>query len=89
MFTLPVETGWDSELASLVLSGPSGTFEMREGSESPMVIAHDPATGEVRAILHKLPDLPPGARAQSSRDAIALETELDVMVSRGLPGAED
>ena len=110
-FALPVQNGWESELASLVLSGPGGAVEMREGSEPPMVIARDSATGEVRAILHDVTDLPAdplvqrvviearvGAslRATASRlEATAQERvgpeapRLDVMISRGLPSADD
>ena len=64
-YALPVQTGWDSELASLVLLGPGGAFEMREGSEPPIVIARDAATGDVRAILHEVPGLPADPLAQS------------------------
>ena len=57
-FALPVQAEWGSELASLALTGPGGTVEMREGSEPPMAIMRDLVTGHVRAILR---DLPAGA----------------------------
>ena len=83
-FALPVEPAWESELASLVLSGPDGSVEMTEGSEPPVAILRDPRTGQVRAILT---DLPAGPLAQSAADARAPEPGLEVMVSSGLPGA--
>ncbi len=83
-FALPVEPAWETELASLVLSGPGGSVELREGSEPPVAILRDPGTGQVRAIFR---DLPSGPLAQSAADARAPEPGLEVMVSSGLPGA--
>ena len=54
-FAIPAQAGWDVELASLVLAGPDGSVEMRQGSEPPLAIMRDPATGQVRAILRDLP----------------------------------
>ena len=81
-FALPVEAAWEVELASLVLSGPDGSVEMRHGSEPAMAIMRDPTTGEVRAILH---DLPAGALSPGALDGLAPEPGLDIMVSDGLP----
>lgn len=96
VFALPVQDGWESELASLVLSGPGGTVEMREGSELPMTIVRDSGTGELRAFLHGVPDLPLDPAAWSvdlqsmvGGGADAGTPPLDVTVSRGLPGAGD
>ncbi len=83
-FALPVQAEWGSELASLALTGPDGTVEMREGSEPPMAIMRDPVTGHVRAILR---DLPAGAMGPGALDALAPEPGLDIMVSGGLPGS--
>ncbi|WP_420635128.1 leucine-rich repeat domain-containing protein [Candidatus Palauibacter sp.] len=83
-FALPVQSVWATELASLSLSGPGGTVEMREGSEPPQAILRDPRTGQVRAILR---DLPTGALARSDLDALAPEPGLEAMISSGLPGA--
>ena len=85
-FALPVEPAWEAELASLVLSGPDGSVEMREGSESPVAILRDPQTGQVRAIFR---DLPAGPLALSSAEDRAPAPGLEVMVSSGLPGASD
>ena len=87
MFAIPAAAGWESELASLVLSGPGGEVEMREGSEPPMVILRDPGTGEVRAILRNPPSLADGSLARSALDALAPEPGLDVLLSRGIPDA--
>ena len=84
-FALPVQPEWATELASLSVSGPSGSVEMTQGSESPMAILRDPDTGAVRAIFT---DLPSGPLARSTAGARAPEPGLDVMVSSGLPGAE-
>ncbi|WP_419948338.1 leucine-rich repeat domain-containing protein [Candidatus Palauibacter sp.] len=85
-FALPVQAEWETELASLALSGPVGTVEIREGSTPPMAIMRDPVTGQVRAILRNLPS---GPLARSAAEAQAPEPGLDVMVSSGLPGAAD
>ena len=85
-FALPVQAGWASELASLTLTGPGGTVEMREGSEPPMAIMRDPVTGHVRAILR---DLPAADLSRPVLDALAPEPGLDIMVSGGLPAAAD
>ncbi|MCY4572452.1 MAG: Ig-like domain-containing protein [Gemmatimonadetes bacterium] len=83
MFALPVEAGWELDLASLVLTGPDGSVEMREGSEPPMAIMRDPVTGQVRAIMR---DLPAGAMVPGALDGLAPEPGLEIMVSGGLPG---
>ena len=84
-FAVPVQSGWDEELASLVLSGPDGSVEMREGSEPPMAIMRDPETGQVRAIFR---NLPPDAMAPGALDPLAPEPGLEIMVSGGLPALE-
>ena len=84
VFALPAQPGWATELASLSLSGPGGTVEMREGSEPPQAMLRDPRTGQVRAILR---DLPAGALARSDLDALAPEPGLEAMISSGLPDA--
>ena len=85
-FALPVQSQWETELASLSLSGPGGSVEMAEGTAPPMAILRDPQTGQVRAIFR---DLPSGPLAQSAAEDLAPEPGLEVMVSSGLPGAAD
>ena len=82
MFALPVEAGWELELASLVLTGPNGSVEMRDGSEPPIAIMRDPVTGQVRALMR---DLPAGAMVPGALDVLAPEPGLEIMVSGGLP----
>ncbi len=82
-FAIPAQDEWALELASLVLTGPDGSVEMREGSEPLMAIMRDPVTGQVRAILR---DLPVDAMAPGALDALAPEPGLEIMVSGGLPG---
>ena len=81
-FALPIQAEWETELASLSLTGPGGSVEMREGSEPPLAILRDPRTGEVRAIFR---DLPVGPLARSTAGARAPEPGLEVLVSHGLP----
>ncbi|WP_420616972.1 leucine-rich repeat domain-containing protein [Candidatus Palauibacter sp.] len=83
-FALPVQADWATELASLSVSGPTGSFEMTEGSAPPMAILRDPDTGTVRAIFT---DLPSGPLARSAAEDLAPEPGLEVLVSSGLPGA--
>ena len=82
-FAIPARAGWEVELASLVLTGPNGSVEMREGSEPPMAIMRDPVTGQVQAILR---DLPADAMVPGALDGLAPEAGLEIMVSGGLPG---
>jgi len=84
MFALPVEPVWETELATLSISGPGGSVQIAEGTAPPMAILRDPQTGQVRAIFR---DLPSGPLAQSAADARAPEPGLEVLVSSGLPGA--
>lgn len=85
-FALPAQPQWETELASLVLTGPDGSVEIREGSVPPMAIMRDPTTGEVRAILRDLPADPTGPGAL---DALAPEPGLEIMISGGVPGVAE
>ena len=94
IFALPVQAAWEVELARLVLSGPGGAVEVGEGSESPKLIARDPRTGQVRAILNSVSALPREPLTQAvGLDGTAGEgvgagaPGLEVMVSRGIPDA--
>jgi len=75
-YVLPVESEWAGALASLTLSGPSGTATLDGESDSPMSILRDPGTGQVRAILAG-----PTERAALLAEAM----RLDVRTSRGVP----
>lgn len=87
-FTLPVETGWDGELASITLSGPGGTAVLDGETDRPMVILRNPRTGQVRGFLR---DPPPAAFARGRVDSSALSPEqgLEALFSRGLPNLRE
>ena len=88
-FALPARPEWATELVNLVLTGPGGRVEMREGSEPPTVMAFDPQTGEIRAVLDDQAAIPSRPLTQRDFDRIVPQPGLDVRVSRGLPPAED
>lgn len=83
VFALPAEPAWESELASLSLSGPDGEVEIREGSEPPQAIVRDLRTGQVRGILRGFAEAP---LADSDLDTLAAEPGVEVLISRGVPG---
>ena len=83
VFALPVQPGWESELASLSLSGPDRAVEMGEESEPPQAIVFDPRSRQVRGILR---GLPAGPLARSDLGALAADAGLEVLISRGVPG---
>lgn len=87
-FALPVELAWETELATLSLSGPGGSVEIAEGTAPPMAILRDPGTGQVRAILRDLPT-GPLTLARSSAETRAPKPGLEVLVSSGLPASAD
>ena len=83
VFALPVQPGWADALASVTLSGPAGTATLDGASDIPMAILRDPRTGQVRGILR---DPPPAT--QAAADAVGARAPgLDVLFSRGIPGA--
>ncbi len=87
VFALPVRPGWDEELASISLSGPGGAVRLDEETDRPVTILRDSGTGEIRGILRGV------AGGSGSGDdavsALALEPGVEVLVSRGIPEAED
>jgi len=79
VYILPVESEWTGALASLTLSGPSGTATLDGESDSPMSILRDPRTGQVRAIL----------AGPTERAVLLAETMgVDVRTSRGVPSRD-
>lgn len=86
VFALPVHPGWANDLASLMLSGPEGAVEIREGSERAQAILRDPRTGRVRAILRE--SLAAATQAAMDVDVRAAGTGLEVLFSRGIPPAD-
>ena len=84
-FALPVRPGWETNLATITLSGPEGTVTLDEDSDIPMVILRNPRTGQVRGFLRNLP-LPPQAAMDAAGQVAG--PGLEVLFSRGIPGAE-
>ncbi len=84
-FVLPVQPGWDEDMASLTLSGPGGSFSLDGESDLSMAILRNPRNGQVRGILR---DLPPLTRAAADAVGQGVGTGLEVLFSRGLPDAE-
>ena len=82
-FILPARAGWEGNLASIILTGPDGSFILDGESDRPMAILRNPRNGQVRGILR---DLPPVTRA--ARDAAsAAGPGMEVLFSRGIPDA--
>ena len=83
VFALPVQPGWEGNLASITLSGPGGSATLDSDTDLSMAILLDPSTGQVRGILR---DLPQADRAAALVPQADLDS-LDVLFSRGIPDA--
>ena len=83
-FVLPVQAGWEGDLATITLSGAVGSVTLDGDSDIPMAIMRDPQTGQVRGILRD-PPFEAGMAADAGR---AAALGLDVLFSRGLPHPE-
>lgn len=103
VFALPVSPAWADRLATVVLAGPGGTATLSGASSPPAAILHDPRTGRVRGILRDLANFDGGsdgargdrrALAGAAADPASLASilpdvaDLEVLVSRGLPSAD-
>ena len=83
-FAVPVRAGWEGSLATITLSGPGGSVTLDGESDIPMAILRNPRTGQIRGILR---DPPPAT--QEAADAVGARAPgLEVLFSRGIPGAE-
>ncbi len=82
-FALPVRPEWAAQLASITLSGAGGSATLDGDTDLPMTIMLDPSTGQVRGILRD----PPQADAAAALAPQAGPDSLDVLFSRGIPGA--
>ncbi|WP_310779379.1 M66 family metalloprotease [Candidatus Palauibacter scopulicola] len=85
LFAIPFDDRWTHSLDRIVLSGPEGAAVLDGGSDAPMALVTDRATGRIRAILRG---------EDAVRDAVtSLGTAVgstyatDILVSRGLPGS--
>ena len=85
MFALPARPGWQDALAGITLSGPGGSFTLDGETDLPLAIVRDPRTGQVQGFLG---DLPVAARAAADTAGGAAGPGLEVLFSRGIPGAE-
>ncbi len=90
-FALPVRSGWAEGLASLTLSGPGGSATLDDESGRTAALALDPVSGRVRALLR---EVPPAALAAASlahgvAEALSLDPDLQVQISRGIPDPAD
>ena len=85
IFALPVQPGWEDDLAAITLSGPAGTATLDGDSDIPMAILRDPRTGQIRGFLRDAED--PSAVQADATGALATAGGLDVLFSRGIPGA--
>ena len=86
-FALPVQPGRADQLASITLSGPSGSVTLDRNTNRPVTIQRNPRNGQIRGILRDRSD------ASRVRDdavsALSQETGLEVLTSRGIPDQED
>ena len=84
-FALPVEPEWGDALVQVTLSGPGGTATLDAETDAPMAIVRDRASGQVRGILRgSLTD----GLAHASASNLLSDPDVEVLVSRGLPGRE-
>ena len=81
-FVVPAGAGWRDALASVTISGPSGSFTLDRDTDTPMVILRDLETGRVRGILRDVPE-----RLAGSAWGVALSRTSSVraLFSRGIP----
>ncbi len=83
VFTIPVEGGWATDLASVTLSGPGGTAVLDGETDDPMVILREGESGQVRGFLRgeeAVAALAPGQVA-----AYGLRQDTQALFTRGLP----
>ena len=86
-FVLPVQPGWSDELADITLSGPGGSVRLDENTDRPVTILRNRGTGHIRGILRELPLS--AVTRENSVSPLSLDSGMEVVTSRGLPGRED
>ena len=98
-FALPVSSAWADQLEAIELSAPGGVATLDATSSPPAALLRDPRTGRVRGILRDLANLDSGHGGRSTFAGAAADpaaiasilpdaADLDVLVSRGLPSAD-
>ena len=96
---LPASPAWVGRLAAIVLVGPGGTATLNGENGPPAAILRDPRTGRVRAIVRDLASLDGGPGGLGTLAGAAVDpaslasilpdaADLEVLVSRGLPSAD-
>ncbi|MDE2662691.1 MAG: hypothetical protein OXI39_06790, partial [Gemmatimonadota bacterium] len=104
VFALPVSPAWADLLATVALVGPGGTATLEGANGPPAAIFRDPRSGRVRAIVRDLTNFDGGPGGQGGRGALAGAAaaadpasvasvlpdaaDLEILISRGLPSAE-
>lgn len=84
-FILPVRSGWEQRLATITLAGPGGSATLDANSDVGVAILVDPHSGQVRAILHDVPEL--DMEQEDPAAALGAGPGLEVLFSRGIPDA--
>ena len=85
VFVLPARAGWRDSLANITLDGPGGSATLDAATDRPLAILRDPRTGQVRGFVR---DTPFSAQAAADTAGGAADPGLEVLFSRGIPGAE-
>ena len=99
VFALPVSPAWADRLATVVLQAPGGIATLSGASGPPAAILRDPRTGRVRGIVRDLANFDGGHDGRGTLAGAAADPasvaslfpdapDLEVLVSRGLPAAE-
>lgn len=87
VFAVPAQPEWAEALASVTLTGPNGSTSLSREGDTTATLLRDPATGRVRGILHDEAD-PSLAQMAATAGRLSLpDLDLDIQVSRGIPGA--
>ena len=86
-FTIPVHPGWEHLLQVITLSGPGGSATLDADSDQSVVILRDPSSGQVRAILHGVPEL--DMEQADVGAALGAGPGLEVLFSRGIPDSAE
>jgi len=86
-FAIPAHPGWEHRLGVITLSGPGGSATLDAGSDQAVVILRDPRSGQVRAILHDVPE--PDMERADVGAALGAGPGLDVLFSRGIPDSAE
>ena len=81
---LPMRTDWMSRLDTITLSGPEGEMTIDKEGDRTAALLIARSTGEVRGILRDWGDQAVGS---VSGRRVLPEGNLEVLISRGVPGA--